>query len=705
MTLRAKYFAFLLPCAILVAILVPMLVAVQPVVAANGSLLWTHTTLSGKRITGICLDTTDGTFWALGETTGKVTHLDANFAKIGEINHPHGTGSFPNLILSRGIAFRPSTSTLLVLAKDGPSYKVKEVDRAGSEVPGGSFTIDPNGLTNLNLSGLALDPIGNQVWVVDDGNDLVLRFTLGGGATLAPSGQFSFPDDAPPETILRGNGISFARVGATPFLYLAYGDISTLAPSRIIELRMDGVPTGVQVPLVNIPPEEPDCPVREIGAIQVGPAGGKNAAVVVGKLGVLHVVEMVRPNPVPPSFFMARLTFDNKVILTWRNHGTRGAEQDYFGPINILRNGVPLQVLQGNKRQHEDAAPPPASVVTYSIRASDGGPLGDAVETKVVVGKGGLIRSVPFPGSEPYDVARNANNGDLYVTDPSKGEILRFDQDLKFMEKLPSPFSNPGGIAFNPPGNGGAGSLMVVTTAGVLMREIDLAGRPLDLAIPIDFRPIEEPRLGGLICDPRTGNYTGVETTSRQLITFDKNGNQKSLCTPPDAFTKRLIEGLALDLVTGNYYATFEGGLVRELFTSCTPTQFSFDLASLGETSCEPNFTRGIEAVENSLIVCGGAANALFQVIIYPRGDSFVRGDVDGNGSIQITDAIVIAEYLFKAGPRPECLDAADSNDDSELDVSDPVYLLFHAFLSGPPPPRPFPDPGTDPTFLDSLDC
>ncbi len=679
--------------------------AAQFALAANGTLLGTHTTLSGKRITGICLDTSDGSYWALGETTGKITHLDANFAKIGEINHPHGTGAFPNLILSRGIAFRPSSLSLLVLAKDGPSYKVKEVDRSGAEVPGGAFTIDPNGLANLNLSGLALDPIGNQIWVVDDANDLVLRFTPGGGATLAPSGQFYFPGNTPPETILRGSGVSFARVGATPFLYLTYGDISTLAPSRIVELRMDGVPTGVEIPLENIPPEEPRLPVREIGAIQVGPVGGKNAVVVVGKLGVLYVVEVVRPSPLPPSFFKARLTFDNRVILTWENHGTRGTEQDYFGPINIFRNGAALQILQGNKRQHEDDAPPPASVVVYSIRASDGGPLSDFVKTEVVIGKGGLIRSVPFPGSEPYDVARNPVNGDLFVTDSGKGEILRFDQDFQFKEKLPSPFTNPGGIAFNPAGNGGAGSLMVVTTAGVLMREIDLAGRTLDLAIPIDFRPIDEPRLGGLICDPRTGNYTGVETTSRQLITFDKNGNQKSLCTPPDAFTKKLIEGLALDLVTGNYYATFEGGLVRELFTSCTPTNFSFDLASLGETSFEPNFTRGIEAVENTLIVCGSAANALFQVIIYPRGDSFIRGDVDGNGSIQITDAIVIAEYLFKAGPRPVCLDAADSNDDSELDVSDPVYLLFFSFLSGSPPPRPFPERGTDPTFLDSLDC
>ena len=73
----------------------------------------------------------DGTFWVAGETTGRINHLAADLTKIGDIPNPHGTGSFPNVILTRGIAFRASTSNLLVLAKDGGTFRIREVDRNG----------------------------------------------------------------------------------------------------------------------------------------------------------------------------------------------------------------------------------------------------------------------------------------------------------------------------------------------------------------------------------------------------------------------------------------------------------------------------------------------------------------------------------------------------------------------------------------------
>ena len=79
---------------------------------------------------------------------------------------------------------------------------------------------------------------------------------------------------------------------------------------------------------------------------------------------------------------------------------------------------------------------------------------------------------------------------------------------------------------------------------------------------------------------------------------------------------------------------------------------------------------------------------------------------LDRSGGISITDAVIIAEYLFKGGAVPYCLDAADGNDDGEIDISDPVYLLFFLFIEGSsPPPPPYPEPGNDPTFLDQLEC
>jgi hypothetical protein len=216
--------------------------------------------------------------------------------------------------------------------------------------------------------------------------------------------------------------------------------------------------------------------------------------------------------------------------------------------------------------------------------------------------------------------------------------------------------------------------------------------------------------VGGLVYNPATTLYTCVETSTRQLISFDRNGNQRASCVPPDLFTQKLDVGLGFDRFTGNFHALFDGGFVRELFSSCAPTSFNFDLSSLGEASSQPDFVQGMEVADNTLIVCAGTpsgtpVNALFQVLIVPQGKTFIRGDVDGDGKVQLTDAVMAAEFLFKAGPTPACLDAADANDDGELDVSDPVYLLFFLFIGGPAPPAPYPNPGADPTFLDGIQC
>lgn len=80
----------------------------------------------------------------------------------------------------------------------------------------------------------------------------------------------------------------------------------------------------------------------------------------------------------------------------------------------------------------------------------------------------------------------------------------------------------------------------------------------------------------------------------------------------------------------------------------------------------------------------------------YPR--LFLRGDVDGNGSVEITDAIRLLNYLFLGGDPPTCLDAADVADSGSIDISGAISILNYLFLGGRPPAIPFPNQGLDPT-------
>ena len=83
---------------------------------------------------------------------------------------------------------------------------------------------------------------------------------------------------------------------------------------------------------------------------------------------------------------------------------------------------------------------------------------------------------------------------------------------------------------------------------------------------------------------------------------------------------------------------------------------------------------------------------------------SFKRGNVNGDLTFNLADAVFVINWLFASGPAPQCLDAADGNDDGGTDISDAIYIINYLFASGPVLPPPFPDCGLDPTD-DSLDC
>ena len=83
---------------------------------------------------------------------------------------------------------------------------------------------------------------------------------------------------------------------------------------------------------------------------------------------------------------------------------------------------------------------------------------------------------------------------------------------------------------------------------------------------------------------------------------------------------------------------------------------------------------------------------------------AFRRGDSNGSGDVNISDALHTLSWLFSDGAVPPCRKAADVNDDGRVDISDPLALLGYLFLGSAEPPAPFGTRGTDPT-PDALTC
>ncbi|MCP4566620.1 MAG: hypothetical protein GY841_03445 [FCB group bacterium] len=68
-------------------------------------------------------------------------------------------------------------------------------------------------------------------------------------------------------------------------------------------------------------------------------------------------------------------------------------------------------------------------------------------------------------------------------------------------------------------------------------------------------------------------------------------------------------------------------------------------------------------------------------VKVYP----IMCGDANGDGSINVGDAVFVINYVFKSGPPSAPLCSANTNGDSSVNVGDAVYLINYVFKNGPP--------------------
>ena len=101
-----------------------------------------------------------------------------------------------------------------------------------------------------------------------------------------------------------------------------------------------------------------------------------------------------------------------------------------------------------------------------------------------------------------------------------------------------------------------------------------------------------------------------------------------------------------------------------------------------------------------SVLLVGPASTVLVRA-----DDEFTRGNVNGVGGTDVSDAVTLLRYAFLGQPAElSCQDAADVNDDGSIDLVDAVHLLDFLFVGGAAPANPFPGCGSDPTE-DELSC
>jgi hypothetical protein len=65
---------------------------------------------------------------------------------------------------------------------------------------------------------------------------------------------------------------------------------------------------------------------------------------------------------------------------------------------------------------------------------------------------------------------------------------------------------------------------------------------------------------------------------------------------------------------------------------------------------------------------------------------TLLRGDANGDGAINVADAVFLITYIFKGGAAPNPLDAGDADCDQNVNLSDAVHIINFVFKGGPEP-------------------
>ncbi|MEW6051406.1 MAG: M1 family aminopeptidase [Candidatus Zixiibacteriota bacterium] len=152
------------------------------------------------------------------------------------------------------------------------------------------------------------------------------------------------------------------------------------------------------------------------------------------------------------------------------------------------------------------------------------------------------------------------------------------------------------------------------------------------------------------------------------------------------------IVTLDSELTDGLQYTAYNdtvlarGGSANRSFVIASgsiPSGITFSSTGIlsGTTADSGNFTFLVRVTDNN---SGASDSSQFTIRIEPR--VLVPGDVNMDGTTDISDLQMMIDYLFFSGPAPVVIDLADMDASCAVDIADLTLLVDYLFFSGPPP-------------------
>ncbi|SYZ74284.1 exported hypothetical protein [Candidatus Zixiibacteriota bacterium] len=81
-----------------------------------------------------------------------------------------------------------------------------------------------------------------------------------------------------------------------------------------------------------------------------------------------------------------------------------------------------------------------------------------------------------------------------------------------------------------------------------------------------------------------------------------------------------------------------------------------------------------------------GDARSLIQYMLEDRATSYVCGDINNDGDLNLSDIIALINYIYKSGSEPNPYEVADINNRAGINIMDIAWLINYLYHDGPTP-------------------
>jgi len=600
-----------------------------------------------------------------------------------------------------GVAWNSDEDALYWLVNDQGSMKLAISSSGGNLISETELTL-PAGTSTI--TGLAWNAGTGNLWSNDLQNDVYLELQTDGTFT---GNSFQNPESTSTTAGAFGLGLAIILDPITgEYLYdLPVGPPSAQRANQVVRVDETGATQGLFYPLAGV--NALGGWIAGIAWTATGSWGGPSEFVV--DYTNENVVEVPVQDPNAPSISVVNCTADgdNNVTLTWTNPIT-------YTSIIVSRDGVEIASLDAGEQSYVDSDLDP-DTYEYSLKPvpASGTDL-PAATCSVVVGFGRLLGQAPHGGSQPGPTTFIGSSNQLLVADDSGLTAWLYGNDLTPAGSLPGPFTSTTtlvGIAWDASNDTLAwlnqdGELIITDLQGSTLSSTTLVSPAFG-------------QLGEITYSTTRSRFIGIDRSVASIFEFDADGTSGpglESIPPVPSGSSAFIGGITArdtgttsvcDFAVGS---VSDGGVSRiERAVDGTASGIGFDLAP----SANSGDIGGISSTENGpfgtpVTYLVGRDNATIYLLsgdLSGTGSDFIRGELAGDGSINIVDVTILLQALFGSGQTPStCVDAADTNDDGIVDIADAIALLGYLFEGAAALPAPAGSCGSDDS-IDNLTC